>query len=223
MDQTEKKKIAAKAAIEYIEEKTFIGIGTGTTVNLFIDELAKIKHRIEGTVASSKATEVRLKSLGIPVFDLNTIPELHLYIDSADAYNAHCQLIKGGGGALTREKILAAASLQFLCIVDESKEVKVFGEFPVPIEVIPMARSYVAREIVKLDGDPVYRQNFVTDNGNIILDVHNWIISEPMQLERTLNNIAGVVSNGLFADTPANMLLIGTSTGIKKMSSLKLN
>lgn len=215
MTQDEQKKQVAKATLEYIPENAIIGVGTGSTVNYFIDFLATIKHRIQGAVASSNATEMLLKSHGIPVFDLNTVPEVEIYIDGADAYNAYCQLVKGGGGALTREKILAAASHQFLCIVDESKETKFFGTFPIPIEVIPMARSFVAREIVKLTGDPVYRQNFITDNGNVILDVHHWVIAEPIKLERTLNNIPGVVCNGLFADKPANIVLVSTSQGIK--------
>lgn len=215
MIQDEQKKAVAKAALEYVPENMIIGVGTGSTTNYFIDYLATIKDRIAGTVASSKATEMRLKSHGIPVFDLNTVPEVAIYIDGADAYNPYCQLVKGGGAALTREKILAAASREFLCIVDESKETKIFGTFPIPIEVIPMARSFVAREIVKLEGNPVYRENVVTDNGNVILDVHHWVIAEPIKLERTLNNIPGVVCNGLFADRPANTLLVSTANGIK--------
>lgn len=215
MTQDEQKKVVAKAALEYVPENAIIGIGTGSTVNYFIDFLAITKYKIQGAVASSLATEKRLKSHGISVFDLNTVPEVEIYIDGADAYNPYCQLVKGGGGALTREKILAAASRQFLCIADESKETKIFGKFPIPIEVIPMARSFVAREIVKLEGDPVYRQNFLTDNGNIILDIHHWVIAEPIKLERTLNNIPGVVCNGLFADKPANLILVCTTQGIK--------
>lgn len=209
------KQQVAKKALDYVIEDSIIGIGTGSTTNYFIDYLAGIKHQIQGTVASSKATEARLKSHGIPVFDLNTVNEVSVYIDGADAYNVHRQLVKGGGGALTREKILAAASRQFVCIVDASKEAKVFGEFPIPIEVIPMARSFVAREIVKLNGSPVYREHFVTDNGNLILDVYNWTINQPIQLEQTLNNIPGVVCNGLFADYPANLLLIGSEEGVR--------
>lgn len=215
MIQDEQKKCVAKAALEYLPENGIIGVGTGSTVNYFIDFLPAIKHKIQGAVASSKATEARLKSHGIPIFDLNTVPEVAIYIDSADAYNPYCQLVKGGGGALTREKILAAASNTFLCIVNASKETKIFGTFPIPIEVIPMARSFVAHEIVKLEGMPVYRPNFITDNGNIILDVHHWVIAEPIKLERTLNNIPGVVCNGLFADKPADILLIGNPQGIK--------
>jgi len=220
MTQDEQKKAVAEAALQYVEENAIIGVGTGSTVNFFIDALASIKHRMQGAVASSSYTEKRLRSLGIPVFDLNTIDELKVYIDGADACNQYCQLVKGGGGALTREKILAACSQQFICIVDDCKFVKIFGEIPIPIEVIPMARSFVAREIVKLDGDPVYRQNFITDNGNIILDVYNWIISEPIKLEKTLNNIPGVVCNGLFADHTADLLLISDSSGnIKTLHS----
>ena len=223
MIQDELKKSVAKAALEYIPENGIIGIGTGSTVNYFIDFLATIKHKIQGAVASSKATETRLKSHGIPIFELNTVLEVEITIDSADAYNPYCQLVKGGGGSLTREKILAAASHTFLCIVDASKETKIFGTFPIPIEVIPMAQSFVAREIVKLAGTPVYRPNFMTDNGNIILDVHHWVIAEPRKLERTLNNIPGVVCNGLFAEKPANTLLISTEQGLKKIRSNKHN
>lgn len=215
MTQDEQKKQAAKAALEYIPENSIIGVGTGSTVNYFIDFLADFKYKIQGAIASSHATEMRLKSKKIPVLDLNTIPEVQIYIDSADAYNPYCQLVKGGGGALTREKILAAASNTFLCILDESKETKIFGGFPIPIEVIPMARSFVAREIVKLGGAPVYRPDFITDNGNIILDVHDWVIAEPIKLEKTLNHIPGIVCNGLFADEPADILLIGTSQDVK--------
>jgi ribose 5-phosphate isomerase A len=215
MTQDEKKQAVAKAALDYVEDNAIIGVGTGTTINYFIDALANIKHRLQGTVTSSKASEARLKSYGIPVFDLNTVKELKVYIDSADACNLHNQLVKGGGGALTREKILAAACQQFVCIVDDSKVVKAFGDFPIAIEVLPMARSLVAREIVKLEGDPVYRQGFITDNGNIILDVHHWVISEPIKLEQTLNNLTGVVCNGLFAARPANTVLISSDNGIK--------
>jgi ribose 5-phosphate isomerase A len=218
MTLDEHKKAVAKAALDYIPEQAIIGIGTGSTVNYFIDYLALIKHRIEGAVASSIATEARLKSLGIPVIDLNIAGTPVLYIDGADAYNIHHQLVKGGGGALTREKILAAASANFICMVDESKETKIFGEFPIPIEVIPMARSYVAREIVKLGGTPMYRQHFQTDNGNIILDVHHWEILEPIHLEKALNNIPGVVTNGLFADKGANTILVSTKRGVKVLA-----
>lgn len=219
MDQEVFKQKAAKAALDYVEENTVIGVGTGSTVNYFIEYLGRIKHKIEGAVPSSHITETRLKSVGIPTFDLNAIAELKTYIDGADAYNAYCQLIKGGGGALTREKILAAASQQFVCMVDVTKATAVFGEFPIPIEVIPMARSFVAREVVKLGGDPVYRQNFVTDNGNIILDVYNWVIEEPIKIERALNNITGVVCNGLFADRRADIVLVGSEQGVEILKS----
>jgi len=223
MTQDDIKQVVAKTALEYVPENSIIGIGTGSTVNYFIECLATLKYQIEGAVASSKATETRLKSLNIPVFDLNTVNEIPVYIDSADACNPYLQLVKGGKGALTREKILAAVSQQFICIVDESKCVPILGDFPVAIEVIPMARSYVAREIVKLDGDPVYRENFITDNGNIILDVYNWVIMEPIKLERKLNNIAGVVCCGLFADRSADQLLVGTAKGVNTVTATPLH
>lgn len=209
------KQAAAIAALDYIPDNCIVGVGTGSTVHYFIDALVSIKHKIEGTVASSVATEARLKALNIPVYDLNTVNEVTVYIDGADAYNTYLQLVKGGGGALTREKILAAASQKFIAIVEDKKYVKVFGEFPIPIEVIPMARSYVAREIVKLGGRPVYREHVITDNGNVILDIHDWMIAEPIKLENQLNNIAGVVCCGLFANKPADMLLIGTTSGVQ--------
>lgn len=212
----EQRKLVALAALKYIEEDSIVGVGTGNTVGFFIEALTTIKHKIQGVVASSKDTEARLKSLNIPIFDLNTIDKLDIYIDSADACNIHKQLVKGGGGALTREKILAASTQKFVCIVDAEKVVKSFGDFPIAIEVIPMARSLVAREIVKLGGDPVYRQGFITDNGNIILDVYNWVINEPIKMERTLNNLTGAVCNGLFADSPADILLVGTEQGIEQ-------
>ncbi|HET8706517.1 MAG TPA: ribose-5-phosphate isomerase RpiA, partial [Pseudomonadales bacterium] len=191
------------------------GVGTGSTANFFIDALADIKHKIEGAVASSEATAQRLKKHGIPVFDLNSVSELPVYVDGADEADGYLALIKGGGGALTREKIVAAVADKFICIADQSKWVSVLGKFPLPVEVIPMARSYVAREIVKLGGDPVYREGFVTDNGNIILDVHNLVIAEPIKLEQQLNNIVGVVTNGLFAARGADVLLLGTAEGVK--------
>lgn len=211
------RQMLAEAVLEYLPDNGVIGVGTGNTANYFIDALAKVKHKIEGTVASSSATEARLKALKIPVFDLNTLDQLPLYIDSADACNPYLQLVKGGGGALTREKILAAAADQFICILDEQKCVPVLGEFPIPIEVIPMARSYVAREIIKFDGRPVYREHFITDNGNIILDVHGWTIAEPLKLESELNNIVGVVSCGLFARKSADLVLVGSSKGVRKL------
>ena len=217
MTQDEMKKAAAKAALDYVETGTIIGIGTGSTANHFIDLLAGIKGRIEGTVASSVASAERLKKHGIPVFDLNAVGDLSLYVDGADESSRHLHLIKGGGGALTREKIVAAASKKFVCIADESKLVDVLGKFPLPVEVIPMARSYVARQIVKLGGQPVLREGFTTDNGNVILDVHNLKIMNPVELEGKLNNIVGVVTNGLFALRPADVLILGTPNGAKTL------
>jgi ribose 5-phosphate isomerase A len=217
MTQDEMKKAAAKAALDYVEADTIIGIGTGSTANHFIDLLAGIKGRIEGTVASSVASAERLKKHGIPVFDLNAVGDLSLYVDGADESSHHLHLIKGGGGALTREKIVAAASKKFVCIADESKLVDVLGKFPLPVEVIPMARSYVARQIVKLGGQPVLREGFTTDNGNVILDVHNLRILNPVELEAKLNNIVGVVTNGLFAMRPADVLILGTPSGAKTL------
>lgn len=218
MTQDEMKRAVAKAALEYVEAGTIIGVGTGSTANYFIDELAGIKHKIEGTVASSVASAERLKGHGIPVYDLNTVDEIAVYIDGADETNRYLHLIKGGGGALTREKIVAAVSKKFVCIVDDTKLVDILGKFPLPIEVIPMARSYVAREIVKLGGEPVLREGFTTDNGNIILDVHGLEIMEPVKLEESLNHVTGVVTNGLFARRPADVLLMGTANGVKTLS-----
>jgi len=218
MTQDEMKKMVAEAALEYVEPGTIIGIGTGSTANHFIDCLAGIKHKIDGTVASSEASAERLKSHGIPVLDLNSVDGLSVYIDGADESNRHLHLIKGGGGALTREKIVAGCSRKFVCIADGSKLVDVLGAFPLPIEVIPMARSMVARELVKRGGQPVYRENFVTDNGNIILDIHNMEIMEPVKLEEELNNIPGIVTVGLFAKRPADVLLLGTEEGVKKLT-----
>ena len=215
MNQDEMKKVAAQAALEYLPDGGVIGVGTGSTVNHFIDLLAPVKHKIEGAVSSSEASTERMKSHGIPVFDLNAVGDLEIYVDGADESNKFLHLIKGGGGALTREKIVAAASKKFVCIADESKLVDVLGEFPLPVEVIPMARSYVARQIVKLGGTPVWRENFVTDNGNIILDVQNLQIMEPVKLEEQLNHITGVVTNGLFARRPADVLILGTPDGAR--------
>lgn len=216
MNQDEMKQAVAKAAIDYVVPGTIIGVGTGSTANFFIDELAKIKGRIEGTVASSVASAERLKGHGIPVFDLNAVDGISVYIDGADESNRHLHLIKGGGGALTREKIVAAASDRFVCIADESKLVDRLGRFPLPVEVIPMARSLVAREIIKkIGGEPVLRAGFTTDNGNIILDIHNLDIMEPVKTEEILNGITGVVTNGLFAIRPANILLLGCQDGVK--------
>lgn len=215
MTQDEMKKAAARAALEYIESGTIIGVGTGSTANHFIDALAQIKGKIDGAVASSNATAERLKKHGIPVLDLNATGGLSLYVDGADESTRYLHLIKGGGGALTREKIVAAASKTFVCVADESKLVDVLGAFPLPMEVIPMARSYVAREIVKLGGEPKLREGFTTDNGNVILDVRGLTILNPVELEEKLNNIVGVVTNGLFALRPADVLILGTAGGVK--------
>lgn len=218
MSQDELKKACADAAIPYVVEDSIVGVGTGSTTNYFIDALANIKDRIEGAVASSEASAERLKSHGIRVFDLNVVDEVPVYIDGADEANEHLALIKGGGGALTREKIIAAVADKFVCIADASKKVDILGEYPLPVEVIPMARSYVARQLVKLGGDPVYREGFTTDNGNIILDIYNLKIVNPVALEKDINNITGVVTNGLFAQRPADILLLGCEDGIKTIS-----
>ncbi len=215
MNQDELKKAAALAALEYIEHDMVIGVGSGSTVNYFIDALKSVKGKIEGAVASSNASAERLKALSIPVLDLNSVNDLPLCVDGADEINPHKQMIKGGGGALTREKIVAAVAKKFICIADQSKTVDMLGSFPLPVEVIPMARSYVARQLVKLGGDPVYRQGFVTDNGNVILDVHNLKILNPTEWEEKLNSIVGVVTNGLFARRPADVLLLATAQGVK--------
>lgn len=213
MNQDELKRQAAEAAVEYLPDGGILGVGTGSTVNHFINVLADIKGRFDGAVSSSEASTELLKAHGIPVLDLNAAGELSVYVDGADESNKHLHLIKGGGGALTREKIIAAASDKFVCIADESKLVDVLGEFPLPVEVIPMARSYVARELVKLGGTPVWREDFVTDNGNLILDVQNMEIMEPMKMENTINQITGVVTVGLFAHRPADVLILGTESG----------
>ncbi|MCE0758254.1 ribose-5-phosphate isomerase RpiA [Marinobacter sp. G11] len=222
MTQDELKQAVAKAAVDHIaphlEPKSIVGVGTGSTANFFIDYLAEYKNDFDGAVASSEATAERLKKHGIPVYDLNAVNEIEFYVDGADETNERLELIKGGGGALTREKIVAAVAKTFICIADESKMVGILGEFPLPVEVIPMARSHVGREIVKLGGDPVYRDGFVTDNGNIIIDIHNMDISRPIQVEERLNNIVGVVTNGLFARRPADLLLLGTSEGVKSIA-----
>jgi ribose 5-phosphate isomerase A len=215
MNQDELKKQVAEAAIEHVEMGTVIGVGTGSTANFFIDALARIKGKIDGTVASSIASADRLKAHGIPVLDLNAAGELSVYVDGADETNDQLHLIKGGGGALTREKIVAAASHKFVCICDESKLVKILGHFPLPVEVIPMAQSHVAREMVKLGGQPELRQDFITDNGNIILDVKGLEIMEPCTMETEINNIAGVVTVGIFANRPADVLLLGTASGVE--------
>jgi ribose 5-phosphate isomerase A len=217
MSQDDRKKEVAKAAIEYIQDGSIVGVGTGSTVNFFIDELANIKDRIKGTVSSSVASETLLRQHGIPVLSLNDVTEIPVYVDGADESNEHRHLIKGGGGALTREKIVAAASKQFVCIVDDSKMVPILGSFPLPIEVIPMAESYVARQIEKLGGQPRLREGFITDNGNVILDVHNMKIENPVEVEQKLNEIVGVVTNGLFAQRPADIVLIASSNGVQKL------
>ncbi|MGM0768777.1 MAG: ribose-5-phosphate isomerase RpiA [Pseudomonadota bacterium] len=221
MTQDELKKAVAKAALDHIaphlERSSIIGVGTGSTANFFIDMLADIRNEFDGAVASSDATAERLKSHGIPVYDLNSVGEIEFYVDGADETNEHLELIKGGGGALTREKIVAAVAKTFICIADESKLVSSLGSFPLPVEVIPMARSHVGREIVRLGGDPVYRDGFTTDNGNIILDIHNMDISRPIKVEEQLNQVVGVVTNGLFARRPADLLLLGTANGVRSM------
>lgn len=213
--QDQLKRAVAESAIAYVPKGEVLGVGTGSTANFFIDALASIKHQIPAAVASSQATAERLKKIGIEVVDLNFAGEIGLYVDGADEINGQLQMIKGGGGALTREKIVAAASKKVICIADASKQVEVLGKFPLPIEVIPMARSYIGREMVKLGGNPVYRQGFVTDNGNIILDVYGLNISNAPELETKLNQLVGVVTNGLFACRPADILLVGTQEGVK--------
>lgn len=218
MTQDELKLAVAKAAIAYIPEDSIVGVGTGSTANFFIDELGKIKHKIRGAVASSEASAKRLKGHGIDVLSLNEAGELPVYVDGADEITRHLHMIKGGGGALTREKIVAAASKQFICLCDASKLVDVLGKFPLPVEVIPMARSYVARELVKLGGHPALREGFTTDNGNLILDVHGLQILNPVELETAINQLAGVVTNGLFARRGADVLLLGTNTGVQTIT-----
>ncbi len=214
MTQDEMKQAVARAALEHVVPNTIIGIGTGSTANFFIDALAEMKDQINGTVASSEASAERLRGHGIEVLDLNSVDEMSVYIDGADETNSQAHLVKGGGGALTREKIVAAVAKKFVCIVDSTKVVDVLGAFPLPVEVIPMARSYVARELVKLGGEPVYREGFVTDNGNVILDVHGMQIADPVAFEQQLNNITGVVTNGLFALRPADVVLVGSESGV---------
>jgi len=222
MTQDQLKQAVARAALDYItpkiEEDSVIGIGTGSTANYFIDYLAEIKGQINATVASSEASAERLKQHGIPVFDLNAVDEITVYVDGADEADPQLALIKGGGAALTREKIVAAVAKEFVCIADGSKLVDQLGQFPLPVEVIPMARSYVARELVKLGGDPVYREGVVTDNGNIILDVFNFMIPNPTDTEQKINDITGVVTNGIFARRPADILLLATEHGVKQLN-----
>ena len=218
MNQEQKKRQAAEAALHYVVGDGYLGVGTGSTVNYFIEQLAGIKHRIEGAVASSAATEKLLHQYHIPVVPLNSVFELPVYIDGADEATRHRHLVKGGGGALTREKIVAAASKKFICIIDDTKLVDVLGRFPLPVEVIPMAQSYVGRELAKLGGQPVLRQGFTTDNGNIIIDVHNLSIMQPAELEARLNNIAGVVTNGIFARRHADVLLVADGASVKTIT-----
>ncbi|HEQ1857680.1 TPA: ribose-5-phosphate isomerase RpiA [Providencia alcalifaciens] len=215
MTQDELKKAVGWAALEYVKPGTIVGVGTGSTASHFIDALATMKGQIEGAVSSSEASTQKLKSLGIPVFDCNSVDSLDVYVDGADEVDGNMNMIKGGGAALTREKIVSAIAKTFVCIVDQSKLVGVLGKFPLPVEVIPMARSYVARELVKLGGQPVYRENVVTDNGNVILDVHNLEILDPVALENKINGIAGVVTVGLFANRGADVVLMGTAEGVK--------
>jgi ribose 5-phosphate isomerase A len=214
MTQDEQKQAVARAALKYVVDDAWIGVGSGSTANFFIDELAKIKGRIKGAVASSVKTADRLKSHGIALDELNNTGDLAVYIDGADEVTEHGAMIKGGGGALTREKIVAAASRRFVCIVDSSKLVPVLGRFPLPVEVIPMARSYVARELLRLGGQPTLRHGFTTDNGNVILDVHGLAITNPVELETTINQITGVVTVGLFARRGADVILLGNDGGV---------
>jgi len=218
MTQDELKLAVAKAAITHVPMGCIVGVGTGSTANFFIDELGKIKHKIDGAVASSEASAQRLRKHGIEVIDLNNVNDLPVYVDGADEITRHLSMIKGGGGALTREKIVSAVARKFVCICDASKLVDVLGKFPLPVEVLPMARSYVARELVKLGGQPALRQGFTTDNGNVILDVHNMSILNPHELEATINQITGVVTNGLFARRGADVLLLGTESGVQTMT-----
>lgn len=221
MTQDEQKKLVAREAIKYVVEDAYVGVGSGSTANYFIDELAQIKSRIKGAVASSVKTAEKLKAHGIPLVELTSVDELPVYIDGADETTAHGAMIKGGGGALTREKIIAAVAKQFVCIIDRSKLVGVLGNFPLPVEVIPMARSHVAHELVRLGGYPQLREHFTTDNGNIILDVEDLRILNPAELEAKINNIAGVVTNGLFARRGADVILVGTDDGVQTLDAHK--
>ncbi|MGI2037014.1 ribose-5-phosphate isomerase RpiA [Shewanella frigidimarina] len=218
MTQDEMKKAAGWAALQYVKKDTIVGVGTGSTVNHFIDALGTMKDDIEGAVSSSEASTKKLIELGIEVFDLNSVDLIDVYVDGADEINDRMDMIKGGGAALTREKIVAAVAKRFICIVDNTKQVPILGEFPLPVEVIPMARSYVARELVKLGGDPVYRQGVITDNGNVILDVYNMKILDPKVMETKINAIVGVVTNGLFANRGADVLLVGTPDGVNTIT-----
>lgn len=212
------KRAVALAALAYVEDGEVLGVGTGSTANHFIDGLRDIRHKVKAAVASSEATKQRLEAIGIEVVDLNQVDQIGVYVDGADEINAALEMIKGGGGALTREKIVAALARKFVCIADESKWVATLGAFPLPIEVIPMARSMIARELVKMGGSPVYRTGFVTDNGNVILDTYGLDISNPVELEARLNNLVGVVTNGLFARRPADVLLLGGAAGVRTIT-----
>jgi ribose 5-phosphate isomerase A len=215
MDQDNKKMLAAKASLDYIAEGAILGVGTGSTVNELIDQLPSIRERIESIVSSSRVSTERLEQLGFDVSPLNSVGDVDVYIDGADEATKHMQLIKGGGGALTREKIIAGASRKFVCIIDDSKQVGMLGNFPLPIEVIPMAQSFVARKMVKMRGQPIWRENFVTDNGNHILDVHNLQITNPLEMETRINQIPGVVTVGIFAHRPADVLIVASDSGVR--------
>lgn len=217
MTQDELKKAVGWAALKFVQPKTIVGVGTGSTASHFIDALATMKDEIIGAVSSSDASTKKLKAYGIPIFDCNDVDSLDVYVDGADEINHQMQMIKGGGAALTREKIIAAISKQFICIADESKVVDTLGKFPLPIEVIPMARSYVARELFKLGGKPIYRQNVITDNGNVILDIHDFMMPDPIAMENKINSIPGVVTVGLFANRGADVALVGTANGVKEI------
>lgn len=219
MNQDELKRLVAKEALKHVVEDAVVGVGAGSTVNLFIDALAAIKGRIEGAVAASEASTERLKKHGIRVFDLNSVNDLPVYFDGADEVTEHLHMIKGGGGALTREKIIAAVARKFVCLCDASKLVPVLGKFPLPVEVVPMARGYVGRELVKLGGHPELRPNFTTDNGNLILDCHGLTLLDPPKMEAELNNLAGVVTNGIFAHRPADLLLLAEVSGVRSVSA----
>ena len=219
MDQKDKKLLAAQASLDYIPNGAVLGVGTGSTVNELIDLLPSYKDRVEAVVSSSRATTERLEKLGFEVSMLNAVGDVDVYIDGADEATKHLHLIKGGGGALTREKILAGASRKFVCIIDDSKQVGMLGTFPLPVEVIPMAQSFVARKMVKMRGQPIWRENFVTDNGNHILDVHNLQISNPLEMESRINNIPGVVTVGIFANRPADVLIVASDSGIRVLGN----
>ena len=215
MNQDEKKSSAARASLDYVVDGVVLGVGTGSTVNKLIDMLPEVRNRISAVVSSSKATTALLENLGFEVSTLNSVGDIDVYIDGADEATKHRHLVKGGGGALTREKVLAGAARKFVCIIDDSKQVGMLGDFPLPIEVIPMAQSFVARKMVKMRGQPIWRENFVTDNGNHILDVHNLSITNPLEMETRINQIPGVVTVGIFAHRPADVLIIGGDSGVR--------